>query len=61
MDDSQTQIWRIPLVLAQERCEEWEEKESGNVLLASGREETRASGAVFQEALISALGVRVNE
>jgi hypothetical protein len=52
VDDSKTQIWRIPFVLAQERCEDGEEKESGNVLIASGREETRASGAVFQEALI---------
>jgi hypothetical protein len=52
VDDSQTQIRRIPFVLAQERCEDWEEKESGNVLIASCREETRASGAVFQEALI---------
>jgi hypothetical protein len=60
MDDSQTQIWRIPLVLAQERCEDREEKESGNVLLASCREETRASGAVFQEALIF-VSVRVEE
>jgi hypothetical protein len=52
MDDSQTQIWRIPLVFAQERREDREEKESGNVFLAACGEETRASGAVFQEALI---------
>jgi hypothetical protein len=53
MHDSQTQIWRIPLVLAQEGRKDREKKKSGNVLLASGSEETRASSAVFQEALIS--------
>jgi hypothetical protein len=50
MDDSQTEIRRVPPLLTQEGREDRKEKESGNVLLANGSEETRASGPVFQKA-----------
>jgi hypothetical protein len=50
--DSQTEIRRIPFILAQEEWKDWKASEFGNVFIACCCGEARARSAVFQEAMI---------
>jgi hypothetical protein len=52
-DDSQAQIWEIPVVFAQKESENRQAPKSGHLQNQSGCEEARKSGAVFQAKLKS--------
>jgi hypothetical protein len=49
--DSENKVWRVPALFTEEGCKDEKASESGDVFLTRGGEETRARGAVLQEAI----------
>jgi hypothetical protein len=51
INDSETRIRRIPIILSKEKSEDWKETELGDIQDEGGGGEARASYPVFQATL----------